>query len=405
MIISRKSRYVYNPLLEEDKLAAELEKQGKHVIKLNAGDPAAYFKTPSYIINAFVEALKEGRTAYANAAGVKELREAIAERYWRMYRSSISPESIVVTQGVSEAIDFINAIMLNPGDAAILFRPYYPLYPLYLLENGGKPIFENYYESLSWNIDTEKLEKTIKKNARKKPKYMLITNPNNPTGTVLDRKVLEEIVELANNYGIMLISDEIYDEIVFSNAKFTSISEIAKGMPYAILNGASKAYDATGFRLGYVLLPEHDAKSEQLLAKLVDYAQARLSASTPAQYAFAKALVNSKEHEKQVRSMVKEIEERVGLATKLINKSKHMHVVEPQAAFYLFPKVNLKQLGFKNDKEFTESLLKEEQVQLSRGSGFGAEGYVRIVGLAQKDILSLAINKIIEFCERHAKEA
>ncbi|MGC9037755.1 MAG: pyridoxal phosphate-dependent aminotransferase [Candidatus Micrarchaeia archaeon] len=405
MITSRKSRYVYNPLLEEDKLAAELEKQGKHVIKLNAGDPTAYFKTPGYIIRAFVEALKEGKTAYANAAGVKELREAIAERYWRMYRLSISPESIVVTQGVSEAIDFINAILLNPGDAAILFRPYYPLYPLYLLENGGKPIFENYYESLSWNIDTEKLEKTIKKNARKRPKYMLITNPNNPTGTVLDRKVLEEIVELANNYGIMLISDEIYDEIVFSNAKFTSVSEIAKGVPYAIFNGASKAYDATGFRLGYVLVPEHDEKSEQLLAKLVDYAQARLSASTPAQYAFAKALVNSKEHEKQVRSMVKEIEERVRLATKLVNKSAYMHTIEPQAAFYLFPKVNLKQLGFKNDKEFTESLLKEEYVQLSRGSGFGAEGYVRIVGLAQKDILSLAINKIIEFCERHAREA
>jgi len=314
------------------------------------------------------------------------------------------PDDVIVTQGVSEGIDFLNAIMINAPEKAILFRPYYPLYPLYLRENGGIPLFENYYEQLGWNIDTDKLERTIKKEAKKRPKYMLITNPNNPTGTVLDRKVLEEIAELANNYDILLVSDEIYDEIVFNNAKFTSVAQVAKGMPYMIMNGASKAFDATGFRLGYVIIPEHDRKSEAIKQAFVNYAQARLSANVPAEYAFAEAIENVKEHEKTVKSLVKEIGKRANLATQLINQTVYLHAVEPNSAFYVFPKLNKDVLDIKDDKEFVARLLNEEGIQVTRGSGFGSPDHIRIVALAPKDILSQAINRINEFCERHKKK-
>ncbi|MGC8629139.1 MAG: pyridoxal phosphate-dependent aminotransferase [Candidatus Micrarchaeia archaeon] len=403
-ILSAKSKYVYNPISEEDQLAEKLKKKGKEIISLSAGDPAKYFETPKYFIDAYIRALKEGKTSYALGAGVKELRQAIANRYRRLYKLNADPEDVIVTQGVSEAIDFLNAIMINAPEKAILFRPYYPLYPLYLRENGGVPLFEEYYEHLGWNIDPEKLEKTIKKEARKRPKYMLITNPNNPTGTVFDRKVLEEIVDLANNYDILLVSDEIYDEIVFNNAKFTSIAKLAKGMPYIIMNGASKAFDATGFRLGYVIIPEHDSKSKAIRQAFVNYAQARLSANVPAQYAFAEALENEKEHEKNVKRMVKEIEKRANFATQLLNETPNMHAVEPNSAFYVFPKLNKDLLSIKDDKEFVIRLLNEEGIQVTRGSAFGSPDHIRVVALAPKDILSKAINKINEFCERHKRK-
>ncbi len=404
-ILSKKSANVFNPIDEEDTLAEKLEKEGKQILKLSAGDPPKYFKTPEYIIEAYIRALKERKTSYALGIGVKELREAVAERYKRMYNIDVNEDNVIITQGVSEGIDFVNAALLDPGNKGILFRPYYPLYMIYMRENGGIPLFENYYEHLSWNVDVEKLEKTIKKEARRRPKYLLVTNPNNPTGTVLDRKVLEELVKLANEYDILIISDEIYDEIVFNNAKFTSIAELAKGVPHIILNGASKSYDATGFRLGYMLIPEQDEKSMLIRDKLADYAEARLSANVPAQYAFADSLNNTKAHEKAMKEMVKEIEERVNLATKIVNESKFMHAVEPKGAFYLFPKVYLEKMKFKNDKDFVISLLKEEGIQITRGSGFGAEGHVRLVALAPKNILTQTINKIIKFCERHKKEA
>jgi len=400
--ISKRSRYVVNPLEEEDAIAEKLRKKGKEVIELNRGDPPVYFKTPEYIIEAYVSALKESKTHYVASAGVYELRNAVAKRYKRMYNIGVDEDSIIVTQGVSEAIQFINAAMINPGEKAILFKPYYPIYIPYLLNYGGIPLFEKYSERLKWNIDTDSLEKTIKKEASKRPKYMLITNPNNPTGTVLDRKVLKEIVELANEYDIFLISDEIYDEIVFNGAKFTSIGELAKGMPHMILNGASKDFDATGFRIGFAIIPENDKKSRQIKHAILQYAQARLSANAPAQYAVAEAMNNVKEHNASIRAMVKEIESRVNFATKLVNESSYLTAIEPNSAFYLFPRINKDILKIKDDREFVKRLLIEQQVQLARGSGFGEEGYVRIVALAEKEILSLAINKINEFCKQHS---
>ncbi|MGC8676225.1 MAG: pyridoxal phosphate-dependent aminotransferase [Candidatus Micrarchaeia archaeon] len=401
-ILSRRSRHVFNALLEEESIARGIEANGNKVLHLNAGDPTAFFPTPKYTIEAYKRALDMGKTAYAAPEGLIELREAIAARYKRKYRVSASYDDVLVTQGVSEALDFINQAVINPGDYAVLFKPYYPLYPIFLYNSEGLPVFERYYESEGWNINPEMLERALRK-AKKKPKYMLITNPNNPTGTVLNRKVLEDIVGLANEHDMLIISDEIYDEIIFGKAKFTSIAQIAKGVPYAVLNGMSKAYDATGLRLGYVLMPENDKKSKAVKQKLAQYAQARLSANTPAQYAFASALNRARGHEAELAKMVKEIEARALLITKLLNETEYFDAVEPNGAFYVFPKVNMHLLSIKNDKEFVTKLLEEEHVMLSRGSGFGEEGHVRFIALPQKDILIQAINKIIRFCGRHRK--
>lgn len=408
MFISERSKYALNPIEEEDVLAEKLAASGKKVIKLNRGDPPVYFPTPAYILNAYIEALKSGKTTYSMATGVKTLKDAIRARYRKKYRISLEDEDVIVTQGVSEALSFLNSTLINDGDSAILFKPYYPLYLPLLNLSGGKEILERYNENDAWNVHIEGLAGTLKtlKSERKldRVKYILVTNPNNPTGTVLKKGVLEELVSLANEYGVFLVSDEIYDEIVYNGARFTSIGEIAKGVPHMILNGASKDYDATGFRLGYALIPGDDEKSVLLKRKFADFATVRLSANVPAQYAFAEGIANAEKHAEAVSAMVNEIESRVNYATALLKENPYIDLVRPNGAFYLFPKVDMKSLKFETDKEFVDKLLIEEGIQLTRGSGFGAPLHVRIVSLPPQDVLEDAIGRLNAFCRKNASK-
>lgn len=402
-ILSRRSRFVHNPLEEDDRIARQLSMEGKNVLKLNRGDPPYYFPTPKYMVDAYIKALKDGKTGYSENRGIAELREEVSRRYKRLYNVDSSADSSIITQGVSETIGFMNAALIDGGDTAILFRPYYVLYAPELGLYGGKAFVEDYDEGNNWQIDTDSLRKSVGKASMgtRRPKYMMITNPNNPTGTVLSRKVLEEIVEIANENKIFLISDEIYDEITYNKARFSSVSQLARGVPHAILNGASKGYDATGFRLGYIFIPENDRTSNEVRSKMEDFANARLCPNAPAQYAFAEGLRNTKEHNKAIKSMVNQIEQRVNACTDEINKSEYLSTVRPNGAFYILPKINMKKLRIRSDKEFVDRLLREECIHVTRGSGFGAKDHIRIVALAKKQTLIDTIKRINRFCERH----
>jgi aspartate/methionine/tyrosine aminotransferase len=399
--IASRRRFVSNPIAEVHKLANNLVGSGKKVFRLDTGDPAVYFKTPKYMIDAYKEALDSGETNYSKAEGSEELVSAVARRYKRLYGISLSNDDIIITAGLSEAFLFLNNALINRGDAGILFRPYYPPYHTYLKLCEGIEISGRYDESSGWQIDIDNLKSRIRNNKRR-IKYMLVTNPNNPTGTVLSRNALKELVEVANDNEIFLVSDEIYDEITFGNAKFTSLGELAKGMPHMIWNGASKNFDATGFRIGFMIIPEDDKRSIALKSALSDFALARLSVNTPAEHAIAIGMNNVAAHNKAVRFMAKQMADRVKYANKLINESQYMESVEPNGAFYIFPKVDLKSLNFKTDNDFVMSLLKSKLVQTRSGSAFGSPGHFRIVSLAPKEILGYAINKINAFCKERA---
>jgi aspartate/methionine/tyrosine aminotransferase len=405
--LSDRSRYALNPIEVEDVVAEELAKKGRGILSLNRGDPAKYFPTPKYIIEAYVEALREGKTSYSKAQGINELSDAIAKRYRLMHGLHLKREDIVSTTGVSEGLLVLNSALVNPGDSAVLFKPYYPPYMAELRINGGNVVMESYNENDSWNVHIENLRHSLsilkKTDKLKHVKYMLVTNPNNPTGTVLRRKVLEEIVDIANQYGLFLISDEIYDEIIYNGARFTSLSELAKGVPHAVINGLSKDYDCTGFRIGYVIIPEDDRRSLALKNKIVQYEQVRISLNTPSEWAAVEAINNTAEHRKAVHHLVKEIESRVNFAVSLLEENPYMETVRPNGAYYIFPKIDLKSLRFKSDFQFVDTLLKKEGVQIVWGSGFGEPSHVRIVALAPKDILEHAINKINSFCRKNAR--
>ncbi len=407
-ILSRRSAFAKNSILEEERVVEGLEKEGRKVIALNRGDPPAYFPTPKYIIDAYVRALRANHTGYSRAEGIFELIDAILKRYSRMYGVSADEHDVIVTAGITEGLHFLNASLINGGDQAIIFSPYYNQYMSQLRMDGGVPILERYDESNSWNIDTDGVKRSLLRlKAQKKlhkVKYMIITNPNNPTGTVLKRSVLEDIADIANDYGVLLVSDEIYDEIIYNGASFTTMSKIAKGMPHVIFNGASKDYDATGFRIGYALVPERDKVSMQLKEKLADMARVRLSVNTPAQYAVAEAMNNVKEHARSISKMVSSIERSVNYAMKRINANQYLSAVRPNGAFYILPRVDFKALRLKGDHEFVDKLLKSTGVQLSRGSGFGAPSHIRIVALPQKKILEYAMDKIDDFCARNARK-
>jgi alanine-synthesizing transaminase len=404
-ILSKLSRYAENAIEEENSTVERLTKEGKEISKLNIGDPARFFPTPKYMIDAYIKALKDGRTSYVEPEGIPELRDAVAARYKRMYHKEIDRQSIFITHGVSESLIFLNSMFIDPGDMAVLFKPYYSVCYTGFRVFGGDPILQGYQEDRNWDLDTDELDRKIKENVKagRMVKYISITNPSNPTGMVLERKTLERIVDIANNNRLVLISDEIYDEVIYNGAKFTSISEIARDVPHIIFNGASKDLDATGFRIGFAIVPGEDKVSDQIRKKMVDYCSMRLCVNTPAQYAVADGINNIKEHAREINVFVKAIEERANFASKLINESEYMHVVPPRGAYYLLPKLDMNRLDVKNDVEFVHKLLEEEQVLLTRGSGFGARGHVRLVALPPKDVLGHAIAKINKFCENHSK--
>ncbi|MDE1811153.1 MAG: aminotransferase class I/II-fold pyridoxal phosphate-dependent enzyme, partial [Candidatus Micrarchaeota archaeon] len=336
MILSRRSEFASNPIEEENVLAQRLREKGMKIVGLNKGDPPKYFPTPKYFIDAYVEALRQGRTAYSSIGDENVLKLAIEKRYKRTYKIGLNNEDIVITAGVSEALTFLNNALINTGETGILFRPYYTIYASLLKMSEGRVQVEDYDEKDEWNVHLDNLRKSLASMKRsgkiKRVKYMMITNPNNPTGTVLRRNTLEGIADIANEYGILLISDEIYDEIVYNGAKLTSIGQVAKGMPHMILNGASKVYDATGFRLGFAMVPGEDRVSTEIKKKLNDYALVRLSVNNPAMYALAAAMNNQKEHNRAVRHMVSEIEKRVNITYKLLNENPHLETVEPNGA-------------------------------------------------------------------------
>ena len=401
--ISQAGSNIENPILEQGRIAREMERQGSKLIKINLGDPGMYFRMQKNIIWAYKKALDDGHTNYLEEQGLPELREAVSKRYRSLYGMEFSQDDVVITQGVSEALSFMNQSIIDDGDAAVIFRPFFTEYLTYLGLSGGVALLPALDEKNGWDINIGELEGVLKNHKGRKPKYMLITNPNNPTGTVLSEKAMREAIEIAKDNGMFIVSDEVYDELLYSGARFTSVGNIAKGIPHMLLNGASKNYMATGLRTGFAIFPEQDAKTQALKAAFLGMAGARLSANTPSQYAMLEGLRNKGKHDEFMREKVEQIARQSELAAKLINETGFFTAVRPNSAFYLFARIHLDRLSIKDDKEFVELLLREQKVQLTRGSGFGMEGFIRIVTLPSEAVLAESIVRIKKFCEAHRR--
>ncbi|RLE62430.1 MAG: alanine aminotransferase [Thermoprotei archaeon] len=377
-------------------VAKQLEAKGKKILYLNIGDPLKYdFETPKYIREALKEAIDNGYNYYSKAQGIDELLEAIAEKERKVNNVPLSPDRIVVTTGVSEAINFVMATLVEKGDKVLLPSPTYPLYANFTKFYGGKPVFYRLCEENNWMPDLNDIRSKIDE----KTKILVIINPNNPTGGVYSRQILTEILDLAAQHNLIVVSDEIYDRIVFEE-EFYSTASLSKDTVVIGLNGFSKTYLMTGWRLGYVYIYDPmGSVGEEVYNAIVKMAMNRLCAPTPIQIAAAKALRGSQKH---ITDFVLKLKRRRDMVMEIIAETDCLSAVKPRGAFYIFPRVEYKG-DWKNDKEFAYKLLIEEGVLIVPGTGFytGDHDHFRTVILPPADMLNEAFDKIVDFIERH----
>jgi tyrosine/nicotianamine family aminotransferase len=378
--------------------AEEVKRTGKKIIHLNIGDPVKYgFDTPPHIKNAMKSAIDAGSNYYSASEGLKELREAVTEKENTINHARIEYSDVVITQGISEAILFLMGAIVNPGDEVLMPGPCYPPYITYAKFFEGMPITYRTVEERGWAPDLEDLERKITERTR----LIVVMNPSNPTGSVYSRHELSRIIDIAAKHNLPIATDEIYDRITF-DSEFTSVASIAGEVPILGLNGFSKAYMMTGWRLGYIYVQDPSGKLRHVWDGIERMSRVRLCASTPAQMAGIAALSGPQAH---IVEMVKKLRQRRDFALKRINSMPRLGATKPKGAFYLFPKVDLQGTKWKDDSEFVTALLQETGVLVVNGSGFDpiyGSGHFRSVFLPDERMMSEAFDAVESFMKRHA---
>ena len=372
--------------------ARKLEEKGVKVIKLNIGDPIAYdFDTPMHIKEALYQAALDGYNGYAPSEGYRELREKIAMREKRRNGMDYDPDDICVTTGVTETLQIFLAASLNAGDELLVSGPTYPPYILVTRFNGAEPVAYRTIEEENWQPDVDDIRKKI----TDRTKAIVIINPNNPTGALYPKNTIKEIVDIAAENDIAVISDEIYDDIVFEKRQYATAS-LAKDAPIITFNGFSKVYLVPGWRMGYAIFNNVDGKLDRIKDAFLRIARARLCANSVCQRAMIAALDGPQDH---ISEMVKKLKERSNFAYKRLNEIEGISSTKPDGAFYIFPKVEAID-SWKNDKEFVLDVLNKAHVLLVHGSGFSPEygkNHFRAVTLPPMEMLEEAFNRLESF--------
>jgi len=376
--------------------AKEMERKGKEVIYLNIGDPVKFdFDTPEHVKQALIEAVTEGANWYSPSEGLPEFREAVCEKEKRANGVEITPENVVVTNGVSEGIQMLMAAIVESGDEILVPGPTYPPYISYVKFFGGKPVSYKTVEEEGWQPDVNDIRSKISEKTR----AITIINPNNPCGALYEEKTVKEIVDIAAEHNLLVISDEIYDRIVYEK-DFVSTARVAGDWPIIGFNGFSKAYLMTGWRMGYIYFYDPEGKLEELLECVKKEARIRVCSNTPIQKAAIAALRGPEDH---IKTMIEKLRERRDYVWRKLNDTEGISCAKPEGAFYVFPKIHGVGSRWKSDLEFVLDVLQSTGVLFVHGSGFDVtygSGHVRIVFLPPKEVLEEAFNRLETFMEK-----
>ncbi len=376
--------------------AGQVAKTGKKVYYLNIGDPNAFdFDTPPHIKQALVQAVEGGANAYSASEGLPELREAIVRKERRVNNVEVSAEDVIVTSGISEGIQMVMAALIDSGAEILLPGPTYPPYISYARFFNGKAVTYETVEENGWQPNIDDLRGKITDETR----GIVIINPNNPCGALYEEKVLKQMLDLAGEYDVPVLSDEIYDQLVFEK-RFISTAHLAKDVPVIGLNGFSKAYLMTGWRLGYLYFQSPEGRLQGFKQCIEKEARIRLCANTPVQKAGVAALNGPQDH---IKVTVEKLRQRSKYAWERLNEIEGISCARPEAAFYVFPKIDLADSKWKTDLEFVLDLLKETGVLFVNGSGFDpvyGACHVRGVVLPPLETLEEALDKVEGFMKR-----
>ncbi len=366
--------------------ARKLEQSGIEVTRMNIGDPDAYdFDTPEHIKRALFDAVLEGYNGYGDSEGDEELREAICRRERVKNNNPVGKDDVVVTSGITEGIQLTIGALIEQGDELLVPGPTYPPYSSVTRYFGGRPVSYRTVEEEEWRPDLDDMRRRISDRTR----AILIVSPNNPTGAVYSEKDIRGICDIAGEHGLPVISDEIYDMLVYEG-KHVSPSSISRDVPLIIFNGFSKSYLVTGWRVGYVIFRDSGDSLAEFKDAFLKQVRARLCASNPAQRAMIEALNGEQGH---VREMIGKLRERRNYAVKRINAMDGLSVVRPRGAFYVFPKIESKR--WRSDMDFVLDVLNRGHVLFVNGSGFDREYgsmHFRSVFLAPMDMMEKAMD-------------
>ena len=393
---SRRSLGMNYAIREVTVPAAEAAKAGKKLLSLNIGDPNKWdFETPEYFKATLRAAVDEVDNGYGDSQGNLDLREAIVDREYEKHGVRITSDDVYVTAGVSECINMLMGTFLEPGDEVLVPGPGYPSYAQYINFYEGSVVPYRMIEEEDWRPDVDMIRKRI----TDKTKALVVINPNNPTGAEYEEKDLREIGDIAAEYGIPLISDEIYDKIVF-DGEFYSMSKLSSDVPRIILNGFSKVNLMPGWRMGYCYFMDEDGLMDEIRTGFMKQARARICPNVPCQAAARASLQGPQDY---IVDMNRKLKERADFTYKRLNEMDLISTRRAKGALYMFPKIDLKGTPWKTDKDFVLDLIKEEGVVLVHGSGFCEEfgqNHFRTILLPPMATLEAAYDKMESFIKR-----
>ena len=369
--------------LSIDSKAKAMKAEGIDVCGFGAGEPD--FDTPEHIKAAAIEALQAGFTKYTPSAGIPELRAAIAEKLAADNGLTYRAGQVVVSNGAKHSC--YNAILATcqPGDEVIIPAPYWVSYPDMVRLVGAEPVIVPTMERHNWKMRAEDFENAM----TPRTKMLIMNTPCNPTGSVYTREELEAIVEVASGEDIYILSDEIYEKLVYDDAKHVSIASLSKEA-YDLtitVNGFSKSYAMTGWRLGYLAAPE-------AVAKAVDSIQSHTTAN-PSSFSQRGALAALKGDQQAVSDMREEFDMRRNYMIDRLSKIPNVTAVKPQGAFYVL--LNISQLGL-TSQNFADRLLSKANVAVVPGAAFGDDRTIRLSYATSIDIIKKGLDRLQDFC-------
>ena len=379
-----------SPTIAVTTKAREMRAAGKDVIGLGAGEPD--FDTPDNIKEAAIKAIKKGDTKYTAVDGTPDLKKAIVEKFKRENDLSFTTDQITVGTGGKQVLYNTFMATLNKGDEVIIPAPYWVSYPDMVLLAGGTPRIVKCDEKDGFKLSAKKLEKAISK----KTKWLILNSPSNPTGAGYTKKEIEELGKvLLKNKKVFILSDDIYEHIRYGNYNFYTIAQISKLKERTLtMNGVSKSYAMTGWRIGYAAGPK-----EVIAAIRKIQSQSTSNPSSISQAAAVEALNGQQDF---IKDRAEAFRERRDFVVESLNNIKGLNCLTPNGAFYVFPSCKgllNKKTKLKTDTEFVQKLLEKSMVAVVQGSAFGLNGYFRISYATSTENLKKALSRIKEFCE------
>lgn len=382
---------VRGPVVEE---AARMENEGLQVLKLNIGNPAPFgFRTPDEVISDMRRQLTDCE-GYSDSKGLFSARKAIMQYAQLKNIPNVTMDDIYTGNGVSELINLCMSALVNDGDEVLIPSPDYPLWTACVTLAGGKAVHYICDEQAEWYPDMADIRKKITPNT----KAIVIINPNNPTGALYPREVLQEIVEIAREHQLIIFSDEIYDRLVMDGEEHVSIASLAPDLFCVTYSGLSKSHMIAGFRIGWMILSGNKAIAKDYIQGLNMLSNMRLCSNVPAQSIVQTALGGYQSVKNYIVPGGRIYEQR-DYVYKALNDIPGISAVKPKAAFYIFPKIDVKKFNITNDEKFALDLLRDKRILLINGRGFNwhEPDHFRVVYLPRVEELEDAMGKLADF--------